>query len=144
LSLLLPVGVRATQVRTGAQQSPYIEELKKAEEHAQAAGLGVWTKVRGCSVCVLEITNSFHARCGASPPVSGIWLYDAQDATALQAAVRNVPSVEGAQPWCYARTHARKPHAHKLSQNLPVTTQINNLLVMRYQHQQYPFHSYVD
>jgi endonuclease YncB( thermonuclease family) len=34
------------QVRTtGTQQSPYIEDLKKAEEQAQAAGQGLWTKV---------------------------------------------------------------------------------------------------
>ncbi len=29
----------------GAQQSPYIEELKKAEESAQAGGVGLWSKV---------------------------------------------------------------------------------------------------
>jgi len=40
------VTTRALQVRMGgAQQSPYLEALKKAEERAQLAGLGVWTKV---------------------------------------------------------------------------------------------------
>ncbi|KAL6757416.1 hypothetical protein V8C86DRAFT_2625605 [Haematococcus lacustris] len=29
---------------SGTQQSPYIESLRKAEEHAQLAGLGLWTK----------------------------------------------------------------------------------------------------
>ncbi len=36
----------APQVRPGQQQSPYIENLKKAEEAAQLSGVGVWTKVR--------------------------------------------------------------------------------------------------
>lgn len=30
----------------GTQKAPNIDELKKAEEAAQIAGLGVWTKVR--------------------------------------------------------------------------------------------------
>ncbi len=46
----------ALQVRAiGAQQSPYIEELKKAEEAAQLAGLGLWTKVRDSANCHITI-----------------------------------------------------------------------------------------
>jgi endonuclease YncB( thermonuclease family) len=34
------------QVReSGSQQSPYIEELRKAQEAAQQAGAGLWSKV---------------------------------------------------------------------------------------------------
>ena len=35
-----------SQVKGGQQQSPYFEPLKKAEEAAQLAGLGLWTLVR--------------------------------------------------------------------------------------------------
>lgn len=35
----------------GKEQSPFIEELKKAEEDAQIRGVGLWNKV---CVCVLE------------------------------------------------------------------------------------------
>jgi staphylococcal nuclease domain-containing protein 1 len=31
---------------TGSQQSPYVEDLRKAQDAAQAAGVGLWTKVR--------------------------------------------------------------------------------------------------
>ncbi|KAF5838613.1 hypothetical protein DUNSADRAFT_2521 [Dunaliella salina] len=48
LSLLLhdrPVACFGSQVRAGGvQQSPYLEALQKAEERAQLAGLGVWTR----------------------------------------------------------------------------------------------------
>lgn len=41
------------QVRTGGSQaSPYIDDLKKAEESAQAGGVGVWTKVRANAPCL--------------------------------------------------------------------------------------------
>jgi endonuclease YncB( thermonuclease family) len=50
------------QVRaTGTQQSPYIEDLKKAEEQAQSAGLGLWTKV-----CLQESQHRDAALTGAS------------------------------------------------------------------------------
>lgn len=53
--------VHALQVRaTGAQQSPYIENLKKAEERAQLGGLGVWTKVTLHMMCAhcLDVSRS--------------------------------------------------------------------------------------
>jgi endonuclease YncB( thermonuclease family) len=50
---ILPV-LALLQVResTGTQQqkqSPYIEELLKAQEAAQGANLGLWNKVRPCA-----------------------------------------------------------------------------------------------
>ena len=50
MALVLPTlcGAIGPQLRSGgAQQSPYFDDLKKAEEAAQLAGLGVWTKVGG-------------------------------------------------------------------------------------------------
>ena len=50
VALVLPTlcGAIGPQLRSGgAQQSPYFDDLKKAEEAAQLAGLGVWTKVGG-------------------------------------------------------------------------------------------------
>lgn len=41
MSIAPPVQVRAI----GKEQSPYVEELKKAEAAAQDQGLGVWSKV---------------------------------------------------------------------------------------------------
>lgn len=51
------------QVRaTGSQQSPYIEDLKKAEEAAQGAARGLWTKV--CIPCKRRARHPrSHTRC---------------------------------------------------------------------------------
>ena len=38
----------------GAQQSPYLEALQKAEEKAQLAGAGMWSKVRIYGACDVQ------------------------------------------------------------------------------------------
>lgn len=63
------------QVRetTGAQQkqSPYYEELVKAQEAAQGAGLGLWNKVRRmCRNCALQAGT---AVAGVSGGAAGMW-----------------------------------------------------------------------
>jgi hypothetical protein len=58
-----------SQVRetTGAQQkqSPYYEELVKAQEAAQNAGLGLWNKVRGCADVCRRVGNPGAASAGS-------------------------------------------------------------------------------
>ena len=55
LQLVVHVSTRSLyvhflQVReTGSQQSPYIEDLKRAQEAAQGAGVGLWNKVCDCA-----------------------------------------------------------------------------------------------
>ena len=53
------------QVReTGSQQSPIIEDLRKAQDAAQQAGVGLWTKVSGATptgvecVCLIIRVNA--------------------------------------------------------------------------------------
>lgn len=98
------------QVRQGGSQaSPFIEDLKKAEEDAQAAGVGVYTKVRGAAAQLSCVPAP--GRWGVARPAMGLrwrrWgdtpssppagcgphaAAAAQDAAALAAAVRPAPS----------------------------------------------------
>ncbi len=105
------------QVRTGQQQSPYIETLKKAEEAAQASGLGVWTKVR----------ESAHEHAQTDAPAqqtSALQGHDVmylcmlyavltQEPGASSAAVRDVPAAEGKSMRIHLRTQST-PHAHSM------------------------------
>lgn len=100
----------------GQQQSPYLENLKKAEEQAQAAGLGLWTKVgsflatrlaswaglgaargprsrgqRGRGFC------AGHACLHMTLTRTSPGLLDLQDPSALAGAVRNGPTADGEQ-----------------------------------------------
>lgn len=65
---------------TGSQQSPYIEELRSAQQTAQQAAIGLWTKdaaAIAASVRPVSSSDSFNAidflqRIGKSKPVSGV------------------------------------------------------------------------
>ncbi|GBF98194.1 hypothetical protein Rsub_10694 [Raphidocelis subcapitata] len=64
---------------TGSQQSPYVEELRKAQEAAQQAGAGLWTKDSAALSAAVRppAPESFNAidflqRVGKSKPVAGI------------------------------------------------------------------------
>lgn len=44
----------------GKEQSPFMEELKKAEEAAQIKGVGLWNKVGAVEVCFVTTDLVLH------------------------------------------------------------------------------------
>jgi hypothetical protein len=79
------LSARAAQVRAvGSQQSPFIEDLKRAEEAAQQQAVGVWNKVTSLTCRPLSCAPS-------CDPLSLVL----QDPVALTNAVRDAKYEDG-------------------------------------------------